>query len=416
MKFSLRYGHGQVELNVPERNFAGELRPRIVGGGREEDIVAAALASPIGSPRLREIVRPGEKICVVASDVTRPCPSHRLLPPLLAELNAAGIPDRDVVIVLALGIHRFHAPEEQKKLVGPDIYDRCLVVDHDPARCRRLGTTAAGTPADVFETVVEADRRICLGNVEYHYFAGYSGGAKAIMPGTSSHEAIQNNHKMMTLEAAKAGRLEDNPVRRDIDAVADFLSVDFILNVVLDEDKKIRAAFSGHYLEAHRAACRRLDEMLQVVIPPPGADIVAVSAGGHPKDINVYQAQKALDNAARAVRPGGAVIWIGACDEGFGESVFEKWLKEAERSSDLVERVKKDFRLGGHKAAAIAMVLEKMSVFMVSNLDPSVAKSLFVRPAPSPDAALAEALKELGPDSKVMVMPFGGSTLPTIAG
>ena len=415
MKISLKYGRSQIEAELPEANFGGWLLPRSEAAAADEAaLIAEALQKPLGTPRLRDLVRPGEKICLVTSDITRPCPSALLLPPVLAELEAAGLPDGDIVIVLALGIHRGHTEAEKAALVGQDVLKRYRVVDHDPDRCRCLGRTSRGTPVDIFEEAVAADRRVALGNVEYHYFAGYSGGAKALMPGVSSAAAIQNNHRMMTLPTAKAGRLEDNPVRRDIDDLANYLSVDFILNVVLGEDKKVKAAFAGHHLEAHRAACRRLDEMSQAPVAAPGAEVVLVSAGGFPKDINVYQAQKALDNAARAVRPGGIIVWVGACDEGYGEDVFARWLKEASAPGDLVARVKADFQLGGHKAAAIALVLEKAKVFMVSNLSEEMARGLFVRPASDLAGALDAALSEAGPEAKVLVMPYGGSVLPQL--
>ena len=416
MRISLKYGRGTVEAELPDGRFGGSLLPaagpEAPRPGRE--LIAEALEAPVGTPRLREILRPGEKVAIVASDITRPCPTALLLPPVLAEAERAGVADSDVTIVLALGIHRGHTDEEKAVLAGPEVAARYRVVDHDPSRCRLLGRTSRGTPIDVFEEVAAADRRVALGNVEYHYFAGYSGGVKAILPGTSSRRAIQNNHSMMVREAARAGVIDGNPVRADIDELTEFLGVDFILNVVLGEDKSVRAAFAGHHREAHRAACRALDSMFRVDVPAPGADVVLVSAGGFPKDINVYQAQKALDNAAKAVRPGGAIVWVGACREGFGEDVFERWLGEARKPEDLLARVSSDFELGGHKAAAIALVLGRCRVLMVSDLPPETAGKLFVTPFADLQAALDEALRIAGEGSKVVVMPYGGSTLPTI--
>jgi nickel-dependent lactate racemase len=265
-------------------------------------------------------------------------------------------------------------------------------------------------------SLASADRRVCLGNVEYHYFAGYSGGVKAILPGTSSRRAIRANHSMMVQEAARAGVLDSNPVREDIEELALHLPVDFILNVVLGEDKSIRAAFAGDARLAHREACRALDRLFQAEVAAPGAEVVLVSAGGFPKDLNVYQAQKALDNAAKAVRPGGTIVWVGACQEGFGEETFERWLAEANAPGDLVARVKESFELGGHKAAAIALVLERCRVLMVSELPEADAAKLFVEPFRDLGAALEAALAPLGPEAKVLVMPYGGSTLPAIAG
>jgi nickel-dependent lactate racemase len=415
MEIKLRYGRGEIAAQLPDDNFGGWLLPASPPPPKDEGpLVSAALEYPIGAPRLREMAAPGRKVAIVTSDVTRPCPSAKLLPPVLKELAEGGTLDSDIAIVLALGIHRGHTPEEAAKLVGPEVYERYRVVDHDPERCRMLGTTRRGTPIDVFEEVAAADIRVALGNVEYHYFAGYSGGVKAILPGVSSRAAIKNNHAMMTNPLAVAGSLAGNPVREDLEELIEHLSVDFILNVVLGEDKLIRAAFGGHPIEAHRAACRALDAMFQAAVPAPGADAVLVSAGGYPKDINVYQAQKALDNAAKAVKPGGAIIWVGECAEGFGEDVFERWLNEAKTHQDLIERVGASFELGGHKAAAIALVLERCQVLMVSSLPAAEARKMFVEPFDRLEAALSSALGRLGPGAKVLVMPYGGSTLPAI--
>jgi nickel-dependent lactate racemase len=341
MLVTLKYGRGQLETIIPEDKIGGWILPKPAAKSDlgQEEIVREALRSPVGTPRLRELVRPGLKVAIVTSDITRPCPSAILLPPLLEELEAGGVRDSDIVVILALGIHRGHADQEVERLVGAEVKKRYRVVDHDPSRCRKLGVTTRGTPVDIFAEAVDADFRIALGNVEYHYFAGYSGGVKAFLPGISSAQAIRNNHSFMVHPDARAGNLVANPVRDDIEELTEHLGVDFILNVVLDEAKVVKAAAAGHHREAHRKACGILDVLFQVGLPAPGADVVLVSAGGFPKDINIYQAQKALDNAAKAVRPGGAVVWVGACDEGFGEAVFERWLNEAGSPADLVSRV-----------------------------------------------------------------------------
>lgn len=413
VKITLKYGHGTVEADIADNKLGGYLLPNAKAADASADeLISKAMESPIGAPRLGDLLKPGERVAIVTSDITRPCPSAVMLPHVLAEVERAGVLDKDVVVVLALGIHRGHTPQEALKLVGPAVYERYRVIDHDPSRCRLLGTTKRGTPIDVFEEVADADRRVALGNVEYHYFAGYSGGVKAILPGVSSHKAIRNNHSMMVQEAAKAGVLIGNPVREDLEELAEHLSLDFILNVVLGEDKTVRAAFAGHHHLAHLSACQALDTMFQAPVPSPGADVVLVSAGGFPKDINVYQAQKALDNAAKAVRPGGVIVWVGACEEGFGEDVFEKWLNDASSHKDLIDRVKTDFELGGHKAAAIALVLERCKVLMVSKLPEAMARKLFVEPFQDLPTALKAALSHVRPEAKVLVMPYGGSTLP----
>ena len=414
MNLKLRFGEGAMNLDIDENNLLEIIKPNLVVvkvSGIEE--VRRAIENPIGSKRLRDIVRPGEKIVIITSDVTRPMPSKIVLPEILRELFRAGVREEDIKIVFALGSHRKHTEEEKRYLVGDDVYSRVQCIDSDINDCIRMGITSSGTPVDIFRPVAEADRRICLGNIESHYFAGYSGGAKAIMPGVSTRQAIQANHSKMTMEWSKTGELERNPVRLDIEEAISFVPIDFILNVVLDENKNIIKAVAGHYIKAHREGCKFLDELYKVKISRK-ADIVIVSAGGYPKDINLYQAQKALDNAKHAVRKGGIIILLASCKEGFGEKVFEKWIMRANSPDDLINEIQRNFELGGHKAAAIAMILKNNDIYLVSNLEEKAVRSIFMEPYSDLQTAFNDALNKLGHDSKVIVMPYGGSTLPDI--
>ncbi len=324
MKLTFGYGDGVQEVEVPERNLIGELHANLVPLGLTgEAEVARALREPIGAPRLRDTVRPGETVAIVTSDITRPMPTARVMPLLLDELYLGGVRPEDVTLVFALGSHRPHTVAERRKLAGERAFSEIRCVDSDPDDCVRFGVTSRGTPVDVTRVVAEADRRICLGNIEYHYFAGYSGGAKAIMPGVSSRAAIQANHARMVLPECCAGALETNPLRLDIEEAGAMVGVDFILNVVLSEHKEILKAVAGDVTKAHRAGCAFLDTLYRKELPE-AADIVLVSQGGAPKDLNLYQTQKALDNAKHAVRDGGIIILIGSCREGLGERTFER--------------------------------------------------------------------------------------------
>ena len=412
MKLELGFGQGTQPLEIPDRNVMGVLEPNQVPAGLTGTAeVARALAEPIGAPLLRQVVRPGETVAIVTSDITRPCPTAKILPPVLAELAAGGIRREDITLVFALGSHRPHTEEEMRRLAGPD-YDTLRCVD-SVGDFVHLGETRRGTPVDIVRTVAEADRRICLGNIEYHYFAGYSGGAKAIMPGVSTRAAIQANHTMMVLPEACAGHLEGNPLREDIEEAAAICGVDYLVNVVLDAHKEIVKAVAGDVTAAHRAGCRYLDGLYQVTIPHR-ADIVVVSQGGAPKDLNLYQTQKALDNAKHAVRPGGTIVLVGSCKEGLGEATFGRWIQEAQKPSDLTDRVQRHFELGGHKAAAIAMVLASAEVYLVSEMDPDLVRKCFLEPFDTVQAAFDRAFARLGPEAKVLVMPYGGSTLPCV--
>ena len=414
MKLEFGYGTGVQTVEVAERNLLAVLQANPVDHERRgEAAVRYALAHPIGAPQLREIVRGGQKVAIVTSDISRPLPSGDVLPAVLDELYAGGVRAEDITVVLALGSHRRHTEEEKRHLVGERCWREVRCVDSDVDDCIQLGTTAAGTPVDITRVVAQADVRICLGNIEFHYFAGYSGGAKAIMPGCSTPEAIQQNHRMMVSPYACAGKLQGNPVRADIEEAGAICGIDYIVNVVLDEHKKIVYAVAGDVTAAHRVGCAYLDKMYRKKLPQQ-ADIVLVSQGGAPKDANLYQVQKALDNAKHAVRDGGTIILMGACPEGLGSKKFEQWLTEAPTAHSMVERIGQNFELGGHKAAAIGMVLDRAQIDLVSQMDDDFVRSIFLNPQPTAQAAYDAAVERYGPDASVIAMPYGGATLPYI--
>ena len=412
MKLEFGFGNTTQWVDVPDQNLLGVLQQNDVEAGFIPAVeLARALEEPIGAPKLREIVRAGEKVVIVTSDISRPLPSYELLPPLLDELYAGGVSPTDITLVFALGVHRRHTLEERRKLAGERAWAEIACIDGDPGDCVQVGRTSRGTPVDIVRVVAEADRRICLGNIEYHYFAGYSGGYKAIMPGVSTRAAIQNNHCRMVEALACAGNLQNNPVREDIEEAGAMVGMDYLFNVVLDEHKQIVRAFAGDPILAHRAGCAFLDRLYLKPISAR-ADIVIASQGGAPKDANLYQTQKALDNAKHAVKQGGVIILIGSCKEGLGEEVFEEWMTQSKTASGMIARIQEDFQLGGHKAAAIAMVLETADIYLVSDLAPSFVESIFLRPYETAQLAFAAALDKCGQDATVLAMPFAGSILP----
>lgn len=414
MELQFGFGSGMQTVQLDEQYLDGILTANeVTAPDSEEAEVRQALKHPIGSKEIGKIVKPGNKIAIITSDITRPMPTYKVMPVLLDELYAAGVSAMDITLVFALGSHRKHTPEEMKKLAGERAWNEIRCIDSDPHDCIHMGTTTAGTPVDITRIVAEADHRICLGNIEFHYFAGYSGGAKAIMPGVSTRDAIQANHSMMVRPEACAGNLDDNPIRNDIEEAGKICGIDFILNVVLSEHKKILKAVAGDPVQAHRVGCKYLDTLYLKELKKP-SDIVLVSQGGAPKDLNLYQTQKALDNARHAVRNGGIIILIGSCKEGLGERVFEEWMTTSPSPESMIARIGHDFQLGGHKAAAIAMTLQKADIYLVSEMEPDFVKSLFLTPMPNVQTALDTAKEKLGKDATVLAMPYGGSTLPRI--
>jgi nickel-dependent lactate racemase len=286
----------------------------------------------------------------------------------------------------------------------------CL--DSDPSRLKSVGTTSRGTPVEVFGPVLDADARVLLGVIEYHYFAGYSGGLKALVPGVCGKATIQANHRRMTEAGAVAGRLDGNPVREDLEEAARLIGADFLLNVVLDGPRIVRAV-AGDPTPAHRAGCAALDAFGRATLREP-ADLVIVSAGGYPKDLDLYQAQKALDNARQVVRPGGIVVLLAECGDGLGNATFETWMQDPGGPAAILARIRRDFVLGGHKAAAVALAMQRAEIFLVSAMPAERVAGLGLRPFARAEAALQAALTRLGPGARVAVMPEGGSVLPAV--
>lgn len=415
MELSLKYGHASQRLRLPEGTRSAILTPGRIGSAHTgADLVRATLAEPIGCPRLASLVTPGQRVVVVTADITRPCPSDRLLPLLLDELNGAGIPDRDITVVFGLGTHRPHTAAEQEALVGPAVFRRVRCMDSDPEDVERVGVTTRGTPVDVFRPVRQADVRVLMGVIEYHYFAGYSGGVKALIPGVCTEATIQANHRRMTEPGALTGRLDGNPVRDDIEEAGALVGADFILNVVLDEHKRIVRAVAGHPVLAHRAGCAALDAFGRAIVDRP-ADVVVIGAGGSPKDINLYQAQKALDNGRHIVRPGGVLLLVAECPEGLGHHTFEEWMRDPGGLDAILDRIRREFVIGGHKAAAVALAMKQAAVYLVSSLPQDLARSLHFVPFSDLGSAITAALGAVGVDPFVAILPEGGSVLPSVA-
>ncbi len=405
---ALPYGKGKLELDIPAANLDTVILPASEDTGIATVGVKAALEAPINSKRLCEMVHPGSKVALIVSDTTRPVPSAKIIPYVLDELHRGGVSDKDICIVFALGLHRTQTDEEMKKLVGDDIFSRILCIQHDTSNCRHIGRTSRGTPVEVFAPVLDSDIRVGIGNVEFHYYAGYSGGAKCILPGVSSHDSVISNHKMMIDERASSG-VVDGPVRQDMEEAAAIAGLDFIVNVVIDSMKEIVFTAAGNYIDAHRRCVEVADKLFKVNVKP--ADIVIVSSGGYPKDINLYQATKALDNSKSAAKKGGAIFLIAQCQDNIGNAVYERWNNEAKGPDDVIRKFDACFEFGGHKAALTAKMAKDYDLYIVSDLSDIDAKKAFFAPVKDLQGTITQMLTEK-PHARVHVMPYGGTVLP----
>lgn len=415
IRVELNYGKSSVSVDIPAHNYLGSLLPRdvpVAGDGISE--TRRALANPIGSPRLQDLVSPNDRVVILVSDITRPCPSALLLPPLLEELNTAGVRDEQIKIIFGLGVHRKHTDDEKKILVGEDIFNRIECIDHDIDDCQEVGTSRLGTRAAVFKRVLDSDFIIASGNLEFHYFAGFSGGAKALAPGVCSRDTIESNHKRFLDPGAEGGRIEGNPLREELEEIAGMVGIDFLVNAVLDSHKRIIKVVAGDVTKAHREGAEYIRRMYGVEIKEL-ADIVITSPGGFPKDINLYQTHKAMQNALPASKTGGIIIVVAQCPEGLGESHFSQTFEEGLSLQALADELGHKFIQGRHIASQIAEIQLRRELFLVTDMPEEIRRKLFVKCFSSLAEALAEAFSVQGKQARITVIPFGIATLPIFA-
>jgi nickel-dependent lactate racemase len=413
----LPYGKSDVCIRIPARNLLGSIEPKQVSAAADANAeIERALKEPIGSKRLNEIAQPNSKIAIVVDDFTRSTPSHIMLPPVLAELNAAGVEDEHITIIFGSGTHRAVKPKEAERILGVEVIDRVKTISHD---CNAqdlvpVGKTKHGTNVRVNRVFAEADVKVLVGDVNLHYYAGYGGGRKSVMPAISCKDTISHNHAMLLDANARTGVLENNPVHEDMTEAARLAKVDFILNVVTNSKDEIVKAFAGDLEQAFLEATKIVDEMYRVPVDRR-ADIVVVSPGGYPADIDLYQAYKALDNALEAVKRGGTIILVAECPEGHGNQVFYDWMTRLGELKKVEREVKRHFELGGHKAYYLLKAMKNHKIVLVSSLPDYYANSVFrLKTARAVNDALRETLKTAGSQAKIWVMPKGNYTLPLV--
>jgi len=412
----LPYGKTDVCVRVPARNLLGTIEPVEREGVADAKVeVERALKEPISSKRLSEIAKPESKVAIVVDDATRKAPSEIMLLPVLAELNLAGVKDENITIIFGCGTHRAVEPEEALALLGAEAFKRVKTISHDfrATDLVCLGTTKThGNKIFVNRIFAEADVKVLLGDVSFHYYAGYGGGRKGVLPAVCGEETIKHNHSMLLHANARTGVLDDNPVHCDMTEAARLAKVDFILNVVENKKGEIVKAFAGDLEQAFMEAVKLVDQLYRVTVDRR-ADIIVVSAGGYPADMNLYQAYKGLDNALDAIKRGGVIILVAECPEGHGNQVFYDWMTRLGDLKNVEREIKRNFVLGGHKAYYLLKALQNHQIILVSSLPDYYATSIFkLKTARAVNDALGEALKIAGSASRVWAMPQGSHTLP----
>ncbi|MCF2660565.1 nickel-dependent lactate racemase [Pseudoflavonifractor phocaeensis] len=420
VNIAIPYDVSTIPIHVEEKNLKAVITAQTeeyVPEAGQEELVRRALANPIGTPRLRELARGKKKITLVTSDHTRAVPSKITLPLLLEEIRS-GNPDADVTIFIATGLHRATTEEEQRRMFGDEIVDHEKIVinkafqDEDFEHVCEL---PSGAELWVNKTVLHCDLLLCEGFIEPHFFAGFSGGRKSILPGSCNAATVNENHsyKAVASPYAAAGVLEHNPIHEDMVYAARKVNVQFILNVALNAEKKVIAAFSGDLEQAHGEGVAFVRSLAQR--PAVQGDIVVTSNGGYPLDQNLYQSPKAASTAEVCCREGGVIIMCCACRDGMGGTNFEKLMLRGtpeEIDSYLSAIPARESIAEQWCAQAYARILKKFKVILVTTyLDHDLVRKANMIPASTPDEALEMAYQMMGGSAEVVVIPDGVSVL-----
>lgn len=402
-RISLPYGHDTISVSVPDDKLVGVFLPRELASIADPaEALREALANPVSSDRLRDRASGASSVAIAIEDATRPVPSALLIHAVMIELEAAGISPDHVKVIVATGLHRPMTADELDTALGR--WRGVVACENhdakDPTRLVRLGRTSLGTEIAVNRSFMEADLKITTGDVEYHQFCGYGGGSKGVYPGLADAAAIQANHSRMDLPGTAPGNIDGNPVREEVDEVGRMAGVDFNVSVTLDTEHRIVAVRAGDPDLSFRGACRFVDEMYSVEVPRR-ADLVIASPGGHPKDIDLYQAQKGIEEATQVVKPGGDVLVTARCDEGGGSELFETWMNEAYTADDIIQQIKENFVMGGHKAYQIAREVQRAKIHLYSEIPPGRVRSWLMHPVRS----TADIDKLISAAESVIVLP-----------
>lgn len=417
---SIPYGTGELSLRIPAKNYRGTCVPKYQPGVEDEGgEVRRALAHPIGTPTLKEIAekKKGKKTVVVVNDGSRPTATYKLLPPLMEELETIGIPDDDIVILIATGTHRDVREDEFAGLLGGEIAGRYRVVNHhcqDKEGLVDIGNTSQGVPVVINRLFYEADVKILTGSIQPHQSAGFSGGRKSLLPGLAGIETLKMHHGYHFRPPEPAmGWIDGNAFHLIALEAAKMAGTDFILNLVQNQKKQITRAVAGDVEAAWMDGVRFSRENFEVEMPK-NVDILVVLTGGHPRDSNFYQSQKSMAAAELVVKKGGTIILPAACPDGIGGELFYEWMASASCPDDVIERFKKEgFDIGTSKAWLHSRCLTKADVIVVSDcLDEKTLKDMLVQKAQNLDHALAMAFERQGNDAGVLVLRNAADMIP----
>ncbi|WP_366921582.1 nickel-dependent lactate racemase [Metallumcola ferriviriculae] len=413
-----KYGSGKVAIPLPDGNFT-ELMPKKVSPIQDlEQELNQVLDGPIGTKPFNEIFCQGDKVVIIASDVTRVVRLNLFLPHIVDRLNRLGIPDENIIVIIALGTHRHQTDEERKQIVGEEMYNRLEVIDHDcDGAVTYMGKTKFGTEVEINRLVAER-KTILTGSIVHHLMAGFGGGRKSIVPGVASRKTVRQNHNhALDPENERSNPLigvgvtAGNPINEDMVECTRLVNPDFLINAVMDPDGNIAKIFCGHWLSAWEQGCKWADETFGVTLAED-ADLVITSCGGFPKDISLYQGTKTMFNANLAVKPGGTILMLAECREGAGADSFFGWSKPL-IAGNLDSALRSNFTIAGYIFYAAVEVAKRAKVILYSSIDPESVKPMGITATNSLTEAmeLAEISRH---DQKTVIIPYGGNTIPKL--
>ncbi len=414
-EYEVPYGKTHLEFTLPESASVNVITPVFVPGAEDQ---SGEVARALDEALARQPFPSEGKAIIVVSDPTRPVPNKVILPVLLSRMEAAGISRDRITIISASGLHKPAREELLRELVGNDIYEGYRVISHDALDRETLtyfGTTTRGTPIWINKTFAEADVRVLTGLTDPHQFAGFAGGWKSLGVGVAGAETIAGSHALMMDPNSDMGIYGENPTRMEITEVGRRVGATLAVNVIVNIEKQIVKALAGTPEEVEKAGVEMSSRLTQIPVPQE-YDIVIASQGGYPKDRDMYQAQKALAHATKAVRQGGTIVLVAECIEGSGNQKFEEWMAAASTPQDVIDRMGREgFQMGAHKAFLQARTMLKARVILVSDkMSDELCKTLMLERYTTLEAALEVAFAQHGTSASVAVMPKASSTVPVV--
>jgi lactate racemase len=416
-KYPLSYGYQHIDIEISEDFQPDVILPQDPPADFDPlTRVIEALDHPILDHRL-ESISPSSSAAIAVNDKTRPVPHLYLLPPLLNKLETLGIPSNRITLLVATGTHKPMRMDEIRQLLPKEICDRYRVISHDCDDQNNLvymGKTQVGTKVWGNKHFLDADVRIVTGNIEPHHFMGFSGGVKSASIGLTGRETINANHSMLLNPASRTGAFETNPMRMDVEEIGRILGVNFALNAILNNQKKIVNVLAGEPYMVMQEGIQISRRICQIPVAH-SYDLVLASVGGAPKDINLYQSQKALTHASLITRDGGTVILVAACPEGVGSALLDRFMEGVHSPDEALAKFQRTgFRVGPHKAFQIAREAKRIHIKLISKLKPEDARKLFMEPYNSLEEAFSTTIKALPDKPKIAILPRSTITIPLL--